>query len=454
MSMPIELMLLAVNSNFLVFSISSDDMMGQSFASLVPMVAAAESAIGLAIFVITFRVRGTIVVESINSIQVVPPESNEQQRLLRISLRICGTIVESLPMARSAPKCEKTVQALLCQNLNVKPATLPNAISSRRIRLQDDLVTAMAIHLSLWVAPLDLQQGGNSRIPYVHVPMARMSILVYIATAINTLSLTLAHFPHRVPLCSSWGCWDKGGFETRGTKLIHGHRDVYVEREPNLKSHWFSRSENEVNNSDGKQILFSGFALSSQAPVSFWVPKGRVLQHRLGYGIEFECLLQCMSSLLALIPKGTRPLSVIPPNNYLGLVVQNGSLDQFSCKQAGDFRRETVNFRKQAHPLPSGGYLLDLMGSSSSIQASRPLNLLNWAASSPSAGRLPSFPCLAGYLKPAFEPTKPSRAAIVLLALARTASVTDELTYTEGGLNSIAISCSICDLRHPYYCSL
>ncbi|PWA66357.1 ATPase subunit 4, mitochondrion [Artemisia annua] len=53
----------------------------------------------------------------------VPPESNEQQRLLRISLRICGTVVESLPMARSAPKCEKTVQALLCRNLNVKSAT-------------------------------------------------------------------------------------------------------------------------------------------------------------------------------------------------------------------------------------------------------------------------------------------------------------------------------------------
>ncbi|KAL5764408.1 hypothetical protein ACOSQ2_017002 [Xanthoceras sorbifolium] len=57
MSMSIESMLLAVNSNFLVFSVSSDDMMGQSFASLVPTVAAAESAIGLAIFVITFRVR-------------------------------------------------------------------------------------------------------------------------------------------------------------------------------------------------------------------------------------------------------------------------------------------------------------------------------------------------------------------------------------------------------------
>ena len=80
-----------------------------------------------------------------NPNEVVLLESNEQQRLLRISLRICGTVVESLPMARCAPKCEKTVQALLCRNLNVKLATLLNAISSRRIRLQDDLVTKMHV---------------------------------------------------------------------------------------------------------------------------------------------------------------------------------------------------------------------------------------------------------------------------------------------------------------------
>ncbi|KAM3304175.1 hypothetical protein P3S67_015207 [Capsicum chacoense] len=60
MSMTIESMLLVVNSNFLVFSVSSDDMIGQSFASVVRTVAAAESVIGLAIFVITFRVRGLL----------------------------------------------------------------------------------------------------------------------------------------------------------------------------------------------------------------------------------------------------------------------------------------------------------------------------------------------------------------------------------------------------------
>ncbi|XP_076898019.1 ATP synthase protein MI25-like [Bidens hawaiensis] len=84
----------------------------------------------------------------LNPNEVVPPESNEQQRLLRISLRICGTVVESLPMAHSAPKCEKTVQALLCRNQNVKSATLPNATSSRRIRLQDDLVTGFHFSVS------------------------------------------------------------------------------------------------------------------------------------------------------------------------------------------------------------------------------------------------------------------------------------------------------------------
>ncbi|THU69597.1 hypothetical protein C4D60_Mb08t16080 [Musa balbisiana] len=69
MSMLIESMLLVVNSNFLVFFVYLDDMIGQSFASLVPTVAIAESAIGLAIFVMTFQVRGTIAVESINCMQ-------------------------------------------------------------------------------------------------------------------------------------------------------------------------------------------------------------------------------------------------------------------------------------------------------------------------------------------------------------------------------------------------
>ena len=83
-----------------------------------------------------------------NPNEVIPEESNEQQRLLRISLRICSTVVEPLPTARCAPKCEKTVQALLCRNLNVKSATLLNATSSRRIRLQDDIVTGFHFSVS------------------------------------------------------------------------------------------------------------------------------------------------------------------------------------------------------------------------------------------------------------------------------------------------------------------
>ena len=64
--MSIELMLLAVNLNFLVFSIYLDDLVGQLFALLILTVAAAESAIGLALLVVYYRVRGTISVEFIN----------------------------------------------------------------------------------------------------------------------------------------------------------------------------------------------------------------------------------------------------------------------------------------------------------------------------------------------------------------------------------------------------
>nr|AJP33421.1 ATPase subunit 4 [Araucaria heterophylla]QJH91746.1 ATP synthase F0 subunit beta [Araucaria heterophylla]QXE43720.1 ATP synthase subunit 4 [Araucaria cunninghamii] len=79
----------------------------------------------------------------LNPNEVVSPESKDQHQLLRSSLRsITPEIVEALPneMARCAPKCERTVQAVLCRNLNSELATLPNAISSRRIRLRDDIV--------------------------------------------------------------------------------------------------------------------------------------------------------------------------------------------------------------------------------------------------------------------------------------------------------------------------
>ena len=64
--MSIELMLLAVNINFVAFSMSLNDLVGQVFAMFVLTVAAAEAAIGLAIIVVYFRNRGTIAVEDVN----------------------------------------------------------------------------------------------------------------------------------------------------------------------------------------------------------------------------------------------------------------------------------------------------------------------------------------------------------------------------------------------------
>ncbi|MDQ0468893.1 NADH-quinone oxidoreductase subunit NuoK [Labrys wisconsinensis] len=64
--MSVELILLAVNINFVAFSTHLGDIVGQVFALLVLTVAAAEAAIGLAILVAFFRNRGSIAVEDIN----------------------------------------------------------------------------------------------------------------------------------------------------------------------------------------------------------------------------------------------------------------------------------------------------------------------------------------------------------------------------------------------------
>jgi len=69
MLMSIELMLLAVNMHFVIFSVYIDDLMGQVFALFVLTVAAAESAIGLALLVISYRIRGTISIELLNHLQ-------------------------------------------------------------------------------------------------------------------------------------------------------------------------------------------------------------------------------------------------------------------------------------------------------------------------------------------------------------------------------------------------
>lgn len=67
--MSIELMLLAVNINFVAFSAFLQDMVGQVFVMFVLTVAAAEAAIGLAILVVFFRNRGSIEVEDINALK-------------------------------------------------------------------------------------------------------------------------------------------------------------------------------------------------------------------------------------------------------------------------------------------------------------------------------------------------------------------------------------------------
>jgi NADH-quinone oxidoreductase subunit K len=64
--MSIELILLAVNINFVAFSSYLHDLVGQVFALFVLTVAAAEAAIGLAILVVYFRNRRTIAVEDVN----------------------------------------------------------------------------------------------------------------------------------------------------------------------------------------------------------------------------------------------------------------------------------------------------------------------------------------------------------------------------------------------------
>ncbi|MDQ2877957.1 MAG: NADH-quinone oxidoreductase subunit NuoK [Pseudomonadota bacterium] len=66
MLMAIELILLAVNLNFVAFSAYLHDLVGQVFAMFVLTVAAGEAAIGLAILVIYFRARGTISVDDVN----------------------------------------------------------------------------------------------------------------------------------------------------------------------------------------------------------------------------------------------------------------------------------------------------------------------------------------------------------------------------------------------------
>ena len=67
--MSIELMLLAVNTNFIAFSHFLDNNIGQVFVFFILTVAAAEAAIGLAIMVVLFRRSGSIEVQQLDELK-------------------------------------------------------------------------------------------------------------------------------------------------------------------------------------------------------------------------------------------------------------------------------------------------------------------------------------------------------------------------------------------------
>jgi NADH-quinone oxidoreductase subunit K len=61
--MGVELMLLSSNLNFIYFSIYLDDLYGQLFSLFILTIAASESAVGLAIVIIYYRIRGSISID-------------------------------------------------------------------------------------------------------------------------------------------------------------------------------------------------------------------------------------------------------------------------------------------------------------------------------------------------------------------------------------------------------
>lgn len=67
--MCLELLLLSVNLNFITFSVYLDDFYGQIFSLFILTIAAAEAAIGLAILILYFRVRGNISINQIATLK-------------------------------------------------------------------------------------------------------------------------------------------------------------------------------------------------------------------------------------------------------------------------------------------------------------------------------------------------------------------------------------------------
>lgn len=60
--MAVELLLLSLNLNFIIFAVYLDDLYGQIFSFFVLTVAATESAVGLAIIIVYYRLRGNLII--------------------------------------------------------------------------------------------------------------------------------------------------------------------------------------------------------------------------------------------------------------------------------------------------------------------------------------------------------------------------------------------------------
>ncbi|KAL2225303.1 UNVERIFIED_CONTAM: putative cytochrome c biosynthesis ccmC-like mitochondrial protein [Sesamum indicum] len=166
---------------------------------------------------------------------LLPDVLRERELASRLNLSFIGRhswadMRQFVSMVTKQTLIEKRVEAALVQdgfrpeNILSQPPRARSATHERSEKKARGILRfwAMAIHLSLRVAPLDLQQGGNSRIPYVHVPAARMSILVYIATAINTFLFLLTKHP--LFLRSSGTGTEMGAFSTLFTLVTGGFR--------------------------------------------------------------------------------------------------------------------------------------------------------------------------------------------------------------------------------------
>jgi len=67
--MCIELILLSINLNFILFSVYLDDSYGQIFSLFILTVAAAEAAVGLAILILYYRIRGNIFINQVATLK-------------------------------------------------------------------------------------------------------------------------------------------------------------------------------------------------------------------------------------------------------------------------------------------------------------------------------------------------------------------------------------------------